>query len=105
MHPRLRRYWSDHKLTNRYRPRDGYQACFGLGSGLGKTQPLITAQTVLSLDDVSVGTGTTIFAQTLGGALFISAGQNIISNELVRGLCNAVPQLIIWSCSLPALQS
>ena len=71
----------------------GYQACFGLGSGLGMNQPLMAAQTVLALDDVSIGTASVIFAQTLGGAIFISAGENIFENHLLQGLQAVVPQL------------
>ena len=71
----------------------GYQACFGLGSGLGMNQPLMAAQTVLELDDVSIGTASVIFAQTLGGAIFIAAGQSIFTNRLLQGLKAAVPQL------------
>lgn len=71
----------------------GYQACFGLGSGLGMNQPLMAAQTVLALDDVSIGTASVIFAQTLGGAIFISAGENIFENHLLQGLRAVVPQL------------
>lgn len=71
----------------------GYQACFGLGSGLGMNQPLMAAQTVLALDDVSVGTAIVIFAQTLGGAVFISVGENLFVNHLVQGLRAVVPQL------------
>ena len=71
----------------------GYQACFGLGSGLGMNQPLMAAQTVLALDDVSIGTASVIFAQTLGGAIFISAGKNIFENHLLQGLLAVVPQL------------
>lgn len=71
----------------------GYQACFGLGSGLGMNQPLMAAQKVLALDDVSIGTASVIFAQTLGGAIFISVGENIFENHLLQGLRAVVPQL------------
>lgn len=70
-----------------------YQAIFGLGSGLGMNQPLMAAQTVLALDDVSIGTASVIFAQTLGGAIFISAGQNIFTNKLLSNFHTMVPQL------------
>ena len=66
----------------------GYQIIYGLGSGAGFQQPVIAAQTVLPLKDVSIGTSTVLFVQLLGGALFISVGQNIFSNKLVEGLVN-----------------
>lgn len=71
----------------------GYQALFGLGCGLGMNQPLIAAQTVLHIDHVSVGTALVIFGQTLGGAIFISAGENIFTNKLLQGLRSAAPEL------------
>ncbi|KAL9011374.1 MAG: hypothetical protein Q9173_003772 [Seirophora scorigena] len=58
----------------------GYQALFGLSSSLGMNQALMAAQTVLPLDDVSIGTALVIFAQTLGGAIFVSAAENIFTN-------------------------
>lgn len=74
------------KLDTRYAMWIGYQATFGLGSGLGMNQPLMAAQTVLALDDVSIGTASVTFSQTLGGANFISAGQNMFTNKLLSNL-------------------
>ncbi|MCJ1377221.1 hypothetical protein MMC17_000313 [Xylographa soralifera] len=71
----------------------GYQALFGLGSGLGMNQPLIAAQTVLALADVPIGTASVIFAQTFGGTIFITAAQNIFTNRLLASLQSAVPGL------------
>ncbi|KAL9583274.1 MAG: hypothetical protein Q9212_002797 [Teloschistes hypoglaucus] len=71
----------------------GYQALFGLGSGLGMNQPLMAAQTVLPLDDVSIGTALVIFAQTLGGAIFVSAAENIFTNNLLTNLRQSLPSI------------
>ncbi|KAI4246681.1 MAG: hypothetical protein LQ352_006328 [Teloschistes flavicans] len=71
----------------------GYQALFGLGSGLGMNQPLMAAQTVLPLDDVSIGTALVIFAQTLGGAIFVSAAENIFTNNLLSNLEQSLPSI------------
>ncbi|KAI9814735.1 MAG: MFS sugar transporter [Pycnora praestabilis] len=71
----------------------GYQCIFGFGIGMGMQQPIIAAQTVLHIDDVPVGTAAIIFSQTLGGALFISVGQNVFTNKLLDGLKTAVPGL------------
>lgn len=71
----------------------GYQALFGLGVGMGMQQPLIAAQTVCDLDDVPTATAVTNFCLTLGGALFISVGQNIFTNRLVTNLAANVPNL------------
>lgn len=63
-----------------------YQVIAGTGIGLMMQVPLILAQTVLKLDDVPTGTAVMVFVQSLGGALFISVGQNVLSNELIKGL-------------------
>ncbi|KAJ7780774.1 major facilitator superfamily domain-containing protein [Mycena maculata] len=68
-----------------------YQAIYGLGVGLGLQQPLIAVQTVLSAEDIPTGTSLIMFMQTLGGALFISVGQNVFSNKLTSGLAHQVP--------------
>ncbi|KAJ6579472.1 DHA14-like major facilitator [Mycena vulgaris] len=69
----------------------GYQVIYGFGVGFGMQQPIMAAQTVLSLQDVPTGTSLIMFLQTLGGALFISVGQNVFTNKLVSGLASQVP--------------
>ncbi|KAJ7618232.1 putative HC-toxin efflux carrier [Mycena rosella] len=69
----------------------GYQVIYGLGIGFGMQQPIMAAQTVLSLQDIPTGTSLIMFMQTLGGALFISVGQNVFTNKLVSGLASQVP--------------
>ncbi|TAQ85849.1 hypothetical protein B7494_g5816 [Chlorociboria aeruginascens] len=64
----------------------GYQILFGYGLGLGMQIPSMAAQTVLSLEDVAVGASLMFFAQWLGGAIFISVAQNILSSQLVKDL-------------------
>jgi hypothetical protein len=64
----------------------GYQALAGLGIGFGMQQPMLAAQTALSKKDVPVGVSCMFFAQTLGGALFISIGNNVLTNRLVSNL-------------------
>ncbi|KAJ7061484.1 major facilitator superfamily domain-containing protein [Mycena amicta] len=69
----------------------GYQIIYGLGVGFGMQQPILAAQTVLSLEDIPTGTSLLIFFQTLGGAVFVSVGQNVFTNTLVQGLVKNVP--------------
>ena len=71
----------------------GYQALYGFGVGAGMQQPLMAAQTVCSLEDVPTATAIINFALTLGGALFISVGQNIFTNKLINNLAADVPSL------------
>lgn len=71
----------------------GYQIIYGIGVGIGMQQPLIAAQTVLKIEDVPTGTSILIFAQTFGGALFISVAQNVFTNRLGTNLVQKVPTL------------
>nr|GAT52444.1 DHA14-like major facilitator [Mycena chlorophos] len=69
----------------------GFQVLYGLGVGFGMQQPVMAAQTVLDLKDVPVGTSIMMFLQTLGGALFISAGTNVFTTTLIKGVVEDVP--------------
>lgn len=71
----------------------GYQFIFGAGVGAGMQQTLVAVQTVLPAEDVAIGTAIMMFAQTLGGALFISVGQNVFTNQLIKHLGTVVPDL------------
>jgi hypothetical protein len=85
----------------------GYQALAGIGVGLGMQQPLMAVQTVLDITDVPTGTSLLIFLQTLGGALFVSVGQNVFTNKLVSGLAEFVPSLdplIVLSVGATSIQ-
>jgi hypothetical protein len=71
----------------------GYQFIFGAGVGFGMQQPLIAVQTALPKADIAIGTAIIMFSQTLGGALFISVGQNVFTNQLIKNLASVVPDL------------
>ncbi|KAL1595710.1 MFS sugar transporter [Paraconiothyrium brasiliense] len=71
----------------------GYQFIFGAGVGFGMQQALVAVQTALPKNDVPIGTAIMMFSQTLGGALFISVGQNVFTNQLVKNLQSVVPDL------------
>ena len=64
----------------------GYQIIFGVGTGFGFQQSIIAAQAVLPLKDIPSGTTAVLFFQVLGGALMVSAGQNVFTNRLTSGL-------------------
>ncbi|KAK3347390.1 major facilitator superfamily-domain-containing protein [Neurospora tetraspora] len=69
----------------------GYQILVGAGLGLGLQQALMAVQTVLKMKDVSIGTALMVFAQTLGGALFVSIAQNVFTNKLVQYVGELAP--------------
>jgi hypothetical protein len=82
--------WTPHTNTATW---IGYQILFGIGVGFGLQQPLIAVQTVLEIKDVATGTSVIAFMQTLGGALFVSVGNNVFNNKLVQELAHRVPSI------------
>jgi hypothetical protein len=79
------------KVSSGHEKWIGYQVLFGAGVGFGMQQTLIAAQTALPLRDVPIGTAIMMFAQTLGGALMVSVGQNVFTNQLSKNLVRYVP--------------
>lgn len=71
----------------------GYQIILGVGVGCGFQQAIIAAQAVLPLADIPSGTTAVLFFQLLGGALMVSAGQNVFTNRLTSGLAS-IPHLL-----------
>jgi hypothetical protein len=71
----------------------GYQVLTGAGVGFGFQIPIIAVQTVLPLANIPIGTAAVIFFQTLGGALFVSVGQTLFQNGVIRGMRQYVPGL------------
>jgi hypothetical protein len=71
----------------------GYQILFSAGAGLGIQQAHTAAQTVLAATDVPTGAVIVIFAQILGGTVWLSIAQNVLTGQLLRGVVDAVPGL------------
>ncbi|KAK2024577.1 major facilitator superfamily transporter [Colletotrichum zoysiae] len=71
----------------------GYQVIAGAGVGVGMQQPLIAVQVVLDMADVATGTAIVIFAQQIGGAIFVAIGQTVFTNKLVERLPLLIPTL------------
>ncbi|KAJ5410692.1 uncharacterized protein N7487_005051 [Penicillium crustosum] len=68
----------------------GYQIILGFGIGLGMQHAAIAVQTVLEPRDIPVGVSLVFFCQQLGGAIFVSVGENIFSQKLLAGLTRAI---------------
>jgi hypothetical protein len=64
----------------------GYQIPYGFGLGTTLQVPLVASQTVLPLADVPTGTSVLIFCQLLGGAIFVSVGENLFVDALLKKL-------------------
>jgi len=71
----------------------GLQILFGAGAGIGVQQAHTAAQTALSDKDVPTGVVVLIFAQILGGTVWLSVGQNLLTRGLVTGLSPLLPDL------------
>ena len=67
----------------------GYQVLMGFGIGLGMQQSSMAAQTCLEKIDVPTGVSLMFFGQQLGGTVFVSVGQNVLSSRLISGLAAA----------------
>jgi MFS family permease len=64
----------------------GYQVLFGIGIGTGMQQPSLAAQTILPTEEVAIGVSLMFFAQSLGGAVFISVAQSLFQIYLGANL-------------------
>ncbi|KAJ7743256.1 DHA14-like major facilitator [Mycena maculata] len=71
----------------------GYQAIYGIGVGFGINQALMAVQTVLPIEDVSIGMSLVLFMQTLGWSVFVSVSQNVLHSKLISGLAKHVPNV------------
>ncbi|KAI0418135.1 MFS general substrate transporter [Xylaria grammica] len=64
----------------------GFQVIGGFGLGLGMQAASLAAQATLPAPDVPIGIAIMFFAQQLGGGIFTSVGQNLLSTYLVSHL-------------------
>lgn len=60
----------------------GYQVVTSAGLGMAVQQGVIAVQTVLTLEQIPIGIAAIISMQSLGGAIFVSVGNNILQNIL-----------------------
>ncbi|KAI1853207.1 hypothetical protein JX266_001913 [Neoarthrinium moseri] len=69
----------------------GYQFLAGFGLGIGMQSSGLAVQAVLGRPDVPTGVSIIFFMQQLGGAIFTSVGQNLLSTYLVDELSGVIP--------------
>lgn len=70
----------------------GFEILVAAGFGMSIQQGLTAVQAVLPPDDISVGTAAVVASQSLGGAIFVSVGNTLFQNYLLRAAAkNLVP--------------
>jgi hypothetical protein len=67
----------------------GYQALYGIGLGLGMSQPMMTVQAIPGADMPSA-TGIVMYMKSMGAAVFVSAARNRFHNKLLENLTNDI---------------
>lgn len=71
----------------------GYQAMAGIGLGLIFQIPVIVAQATVKPSDLSSVSAIVLFFQTVGGAIWISAGQAGWANQMLKEVAKRVPDV------------
>jgi hypothetical protein len=71
----------------------GYQIIAGLGLGVGFQIPIIATQAISRVADLPSATAMVLFCQTLGGAIFVAAGQSALANVVLKKLPIYVPSV------------
>ena len=71
----------------------GYQVVSGIGIGFSLAQPLNAAQTVLSREDIPTGITIVNFSNFIGGTIFVSVCQGVLSSTLSSHLRDSIPGL------------
>lgn len=70
----------------------GYQIPFGIGLGIGLSQPMVVVQAVLEPDDIPLAIAITAFMESLGGSVAISVAQSVFRSQLVKNMALEAPQ-------------
>lgn len=68
----------------------GYEILTSAGFGLSIQQGFTAVQTVLEGDDMAMATAAVVASQSLGGAVFLSVGNSIFQNQLLKATADRV---------------
>lgn len=71
----------------------GYQVLFGLGLGCGMQQGSNAIQAVLPKSEVPSAISLLFFGQQLGGSVFLSIAQSVVSQELIKNVRLKLPDV------------
>ncbi|KAK1988608.1 major facilitator superfamily transporter [Colletotrichum cereale] len=70
----------------------GFEILVSAGFGMSIQQGFTAVQAVLPPDEISIGTAAVVASQSLGGAIFVSVGNTLFQNHLLRASAqNMVP--------------
>ncbi|KAK2063214.1 major facilitator superfamily transporter [Colletotrichum caudatum] len=70
----------------------GFEILVSAGLGMSIQQGFTAVQTVLPADNIAIGTAAIVTSQSLGGAIFVSVGNILFQNHLLRASAqNVVP--------------
>ena len=67
----------------------GYQVLVSAGLGMAVQQGFVAVQTVLPLEQVSIGTAAVVASQSFGGAIFISVANTIFQTTLLSHIAKS----------------
>jgi hypothetical protein len=74
----------------------GYQVLTSAGFGISIQQGFTAVQTVLTQDELAIGTAAVVAAQSLGAAVFLSVGNSVFQNQLLQATASrALPDIDI----------
>ncbi|KAI6781969.1 uncharacterized protein J7T54_005180 [Emericellopsis cladophorae] len=73
----------------------GFQILFGAGLGFSLAQPINAVQTVLPREDIPTGLTMVNFMKFVGGTIFVSVSQGVLTSTLRSELRRSVPDLDI----------
>ena len=62
----------------------GYQVLTSIGFGISIQQGFTAVQTVLCDEDIAIATAAVVASQSLGGAVFLSVGNSVFQNQLLK---------------------
>jgi len=69
----------------------GFQILAGVGYGLSFQVPMIMVQATSPPEDLAASTAIIMFFQTMGGAIFVAAGQSAFVNTMIKQLASSAP--------------
>ncbi|KAM7220196.1 Major facilitator superfamily domain containing protein [Rhypophila decipiens] len=83
----------------------GFQVIAGLGWGLAIQVPMIMGQATVDPADLPLITASTLFFNTIGGALFVSAGQGTLVAKMIASLPSDIDPVKVLTAGATAIRN